>query len=49
MNSPLAHAKAYDVDFLVTGDQDLLILRDLLDQPRIVTVREFLDLMPRNG
>lgn len=45
----LAYVKAYDVDFLVTGDKDLLALRKLLDRPQILTVREFLDLMPRNG
>jgi len=29
----LAYAKAYDVDFLVTGDRELLVLRELLDRP----------------
>ncbi|MGB3307818.1 MAG: hypothetical protein WBA63_16645 [Thermomicrobiales bacterium] len=45
----LTYAKAYGVDVLVTGDRDLLVLRKLLDRPRIVTVREILDLVPREG
>jgi putative PIN family toxin of toxin-antitoxin system len=33
-----------DVDCLVTGDRDLLDIRDQVYRPKIVTVREFLDL-----
>lgn len=38
----LAYASAYDVDVLVTGDKDLLVLSEHLDRPRIMSVREFL-------
>lgn len=44
-NYLLAYAKAYGVDILVTGDKDLLVLRELLERPQIMTVREFLDLV----
>lgn len=33
-----------DVDYLVTGDRDLLDFRDELERPRIVTAAEFLGL-----
>jgi len=39
----MAHAKALDVDVLISGDKDLLELREQFDRPRIVTVRAFLD------
>lgn len=35
-----------DVDYLITGDRDLLEIRDRLTRPRIVTVTEFLRLLP---
>lgn len=34
-----------DADYLVTGDRDLLDIRDRLTRPRIVTVAEFLNLL----
>lgn len=34
-----------DADFLVTGDRDLLDIRDHLTRPRIVTIAEFLQLL----
>jgi hypothetical protein len=34
-----------NADYLVTGDRDLLDIRDRLSQPRILTVTEFLDLL----
>ena len=41
----LAYAGAYDVDILVTGDKDLLVLSEHLDRPRIMNAREFLEFM----
>ncbi len=35
-----------DADYLVTGDRDLTDIRDQLKRPRIVTVAEFLELIP---
>ena len=38
----LIEAAVYnDVDILVTGDKDLLVLRDLLERPRILTPADF--------
>lgn len=34
-----------DADYLVTGDRDLLDIRDELNRPRIVSPAEFLDLL----
>ncbi len=41
----LAYAGAHDVDILVTGDKDLLVLSAHLDRPRIMNAREFLEFM----
>jgi len=41
----LAHAQVLDVDILVTGDKDLLVLSEHLNRPRIMNVREFLELI----
>lgn len=41
----LAYAGAYEVDILVTGGKDLLVLSEHLDRPRIMNVREFLELI----
>jgi putative PIN family toxin of toxin-antitoxin system len=41
----LAAAITRDVDLLVTGDNDLLALREAIDRPRIMTAAEFLDLL----
>ena len=35
-----------DADYLITGDRDLLDIRDRLTHPRIVTVSEFLQMLP---
>ena len=37
----LAYAKIADADYLVTGDKDLLVLRNLIDRPAIRTPAEF--------
>lgn len=34
-----------DADYLITGDRDLLDIRDRLTRPRIVTVTEFLQVL----
>jgi putative PIN family toxin of toxin-antitoxin system len=39
----IAAAIGGDVDILVSGDADLLALRDHLDRPRIMTARELVD------
>jgi uncharacterized protein len=39
----LAAAVIGDADILVTGDADLLSLRDHLDRPRIMTARQLVD------
>ncbi len=39
----IATALEGDADFLLSGDADLLALRDHLDRPRIMTVRELVD------
>lgn len=36
-----------DVDILVSGDADLLVLRDHLERPRIMTARELVDELDR--
>ena len=41
----LAAAAIANVDVLVTGDHDLLALRDLLPKPRIMTPAEFVELL----
>jgi predicted nucleic acid-binding protein len=41
----VSYALMLDVDYLVTGDKDLLVIRSLLDRPRIVTPAEFLSLI----
>lgn len=41
-------AVRFGADYLVTGDRDLLVIRDDLDQPKICTVTEFLDLFSAN-
>ncbi|MCO5220746.1 MAG: putative toxin-antitoxin system toxin component, PIN family [Thermomicrobiales bacterium] len=33
-----------DADYIVSGDRDLLDIRDQLERPRILTAREFLEL-----
>lgn len=40
----LAHALLSDVDLLISGDADLLSLRDHLERPLIMTAREVIDL-----
>ena len=42
----LIAAATGDVDYLITGDRDLLDIRDRLTRPRIVTVTEFLQALP---
>ncbi|HEY7029716.1 MAG TPA: putative toxin-antitoxin system toxin component, PIN family [Thermomicrobiales bacterium] len=37
----LAYARVEDADYLVTGDKDLLVLRDLVNRPAIRTPTEF--------
>jgi uncharacterized protein len=37
------------VDYLVSGDKDVLALRDVIDQPKILTAAEFLDLLDEPG
>lgn len=44
-NFLVAHALMLDVDFLVTGDKDLLVLRHFLERPRIVPPAAFLELL----
>jgi len=44
-NYLLEMANDADADFLVSGDRDLLDIRDQLARPRIVTAREFLELL----
>jgi putative PIN family toxin of toxin-antitoxin system len=44
-NYLLEMANDANADFLVSGDRDLLDIRDQLEHPRIVTAREFLDLL----
>jgi putative PIN family toxin of toxin-antitoxin system len=41
----LEAAQGTNADFLVSGDRDLQALRDEIDRPRIVTPREFLDIL----
>lgn len=42
---PILAAAIYnDVDFLVTGDKDFLILRDIVKKPMILTMTEFIEL-----
>ena len=41
----LTAAAIGDADYLVTGDRDLLDIRDQLSQPQILTVAEFLSLL----
>ena len=48
-NYLLAAAVAGDADYLVTGDKDLLVLRDHLDRPRIVTTAEFVRELSKDG
>lgn len=48
-NYLLAAAVAGDADYLVTGDKDLLVLRDHLDRPRIVTMAEFVRELSKDG
>lgn len=43
-NYLLEVANDANADYLVSGDGDLLDIRDELDRPKIVTAREFLDL-----
>lgn len=44
-NYLLEMANDANADFLVTGDRDLLDIRDQLTSPKIVTAREFLELL----
>ena len=44
-NYLLEMANNADADYLVSGDRDLLDIRDQLERPKIVTAREFLDLL----
>jgi putative PIN family toxin of toxin-antitoxin system len=37
----IAYAKVADADYLVTGDKDILALRDLIERPMIRTPAEF--------
>jgi len=39
----IATALEGDADFLLSGDADLLSLRDHIERPRIMTVREIVD------
>jgi putative PIN family toxin of toxin-antitoxin system len=41
----LEMANDANADYLVSGDRDLLDIRDQLARPKIVTAREFLDLL----
>jgi hypothetical protein len=47
----LAAALGGDADYLITGDDDLLVLRDdsRLSRPDIVTVVEFLSILRERG
>lgn len=45
-NFVLLHAITADVDVILTGDQDLLVLRGI-GQTRIVSPRDFLDMLTR--
>ena len=45
----LAHALRDQVDFLVTGDRDLLDLADAYDRPRIVNAGDFLHELRAQG
>jgi len=37
----VSYALMLDIDYLVTGDKDLLVIRSLLDRPRILSPAEF--------
>lgn len=43
----IAAAMVANVDVLVTGDHDLLALRDFLPKPRIMTPAEFVELLDK--
>jgi predicted nucleic acid-binding protein len=42
----LTAATLGDADYLVTGDRDLTDIREHLERPRILTVADFLELLP---
>ena len=39
----LAAAIANDIDYLITGDKDFLVLKDIVKKPKIFTMQEFIE------
>ena len=39
----LAAAIANDLDYLITGDKDFLVLKDIVKKPKIFTMQEFIE------
>ena len=39
----LGAAIANDVDYLITGDKDFLVLKDIVKKPKIFTMQEFIE------
>ena len=40
----LAAAIKSDVDYLITGDKDFLVLKDIIKKPKIFTMQEFIEM-----